>query len=64
MEILDLIAGSGFLGLVVVLLFLISLIGYFVPFRLWITAWASGAYVGLLTLIAMRLLISDDFQMN
>lgn len=28
---------------------------YLIPFRLWIAAWASGAYVGLLTLVGMRL---------
>jgi uncharacterized protein YqfA (UPF0365 family) len=32
-----------------------SLVFYFIPIRLWIAAWASGAYVGLLTLIGMRL---------
>jgi uncharacterized protein YqfA (UPF0365 family) len=32
-----------------------SLVLYFIPIRLWIAAWASGAYVGLLTLIGMRL---------
>jgi len=55
MDVLNTIAGSGFLGMIIILLVLIALIGYFVPFRLWITAWASGAYVGLLTLVAMRL---------
>jgi uncharacterized protein YqfA (UPF0365 family) len=55
MELFDVIAGSGFLGLLIILLVIIVVIGYFVPFRLWITAWASGAYVGLLTLVAMRL---------
>ena len=55
MDPLNMIAGSGFIGLLIILLILIAVIGYFVPFRLWITAWASGAYVGLLTLVAMRL---------
>ena len=55
MDALNTIAGTGFLGMIIILLVLIALIGYFVPFRLWITAWASGAYVGLLTLVAMRL---------
>ena len=37
----------AFLGLMFIL--------YLVPVQLWIAAWASGAYVGLLTLIGMRL---------
>jgi uncharacterized protein YqfA (UPF0365 family) len=36
------------------LLFVIALL-YFIPLRLWIAAWSSGAYVGLVTLIGMRL---------
>ncbi|HEY6507839.1 MAG TPA: flotillin-like FloA family protein, partial [Vicinamibacterales bacterium] len=28
---------------------------YLIPIRLWIAAWSSGAYVGLVTLIGMRL---------
>jgi len=32
-----------------------ALLLYLIPLRLWIAAWASGAYVGLLTLIGMRL---------
>jgi uncharacterized protein YqfA (UPF0365 family) len=32
-----------------------GLLMYFVPVRLWVAAWASGAYVGLLDLIGMRL---------
>ena len=55
MNALNMLAGTGFIGLLIILLILIVVIGYFVPFRLWITAWASGAYVGLLTLVAMRL---------
>ena len=43
-------------GIALLLLFgagiLIAL--YLVPIPLWIAAWASGAYVGLLTLIGMR----------
>ena len=42
-----LIAGVAFLG--VIFFF------YFVPVRLWIAAWSSGAPVGIMTLIAMRL---------
>jgi uncharacterized protein YqfA (UPF0365 family) len=33
----------------------LGLLLYLVPIPLWIAAWASGAYVGLFTLIAMRL---------
>ena len=52
-EILNNVAsGSGLLVLVVVGLIFIL---YLVPIPLWISAWASGAYVGLFTLIAMRL---------
>ncbi|MBI1737187.1 MAG: flotillin-like protein FloA, partial [Candidatus Rokubacteria bacterium] len=43
---------AGILMLVVVLLVFIL---YLVPIPLWIAAWASGAYVGLFTLIGMRL---------
>ncbi len=46
------IAG-GFILLVVILAAL-GFILYLVPLPLWIAAWASGAYVGLLTLIGMR----------
>jgi uncharacterized protein YqfA (UPF0365 family) len=42
-----------FVLLVVVVATLIVLL-YLVPIPLWIAAWASGAYVGLLTLIGMR----------
>src|SRR5690606_29900630 len=41
------IAVSGFLLLILVM--------YFIPVRLWIAAWSSGAYVGLSTLVGMRL---------
>jgi uncharacterized protein YqfA (UPF0365 family) len=34
---------------------LVAIILYVVPLRLWVAAWASGAYVGLTTLIGMRL---------
>ena len=36
-------------------LFLMILVLYLVPLRLWIAAWSSGAHVGLITLIGMRL---------
>ena len=44
--------GSGLLLMVVAGL---AFILYLVPIPLWIAAWASGAYVGLFTLIGMRL---------
>src|SRR5690349_5869393 len=47
------ILGFGVVA-VAVLGFLILLM-WFVPLRLWIAAWSSGAYVGLVTLIGMRL---------
>ncbi len=52
---------SGFEGLlgataaIVVAIVLLVIVLSFVPLRLWIAAWASGAYVGLTTLIGMRL---------
>jgi uncharacterized protein YqfA (UPF0365 family) len=36
-------------------LLLVILILYLIPLRLWIAAWSSGAYVGLVTLVGMRL---------
>jgi uncharacterized protein YqfA (UPF0365 family) len=36
-------------------LFVMILVLYLVPLRLWIAAWSSGAHVGLVTLIGMRL---------
>lgn len=45
----------GSVGLLVVVLAALALLLYLVPIPLWIAAWASGAYVGLFTLIAMRL---------
>ena len=47
------IVGAGAIA-VLSLLFLIVLL-YFIPLRLWIAAWSSGAYVGLTNLIGMRL---------
>jgi uncharacterized protein YqfA (UPF0365 family) len=46
------IAG-GFLALVALLVAIVFVL-YLVPIPLWIAAWASGAYVGLMTLIGMR----------
>ena len=45
---------GGGLGLLMGAVWLIVVL-YLVPVPLWIAAWASGAYVGLLTLIGMRL---------
>jgi uncharacterized protein YqfA (UPF0365 family) len=47
------IAG-GFIALVFFLAALFIIL-YLVPLPLWIAAWASGAYVGLMTLVGMRL---------
>jgi uncharacterized protein YqfA (UPF0365 family) len=45
----------GGFGLLLIVLFGLVLLLYLVPIPLWIAAWASGAYVGLFTLIGMRL---------
>ncbi len=45
----------GSMGALVVVVVVLALLLYLVPIPLWIAAWASGAYVGLFTLIAMRL---------
>src|ERR687898_2986315 len=45
----------GGFALLVALLVAVIFVLYLVPIPLWIAAWASGAYVGLLTLIGMRL---------
>jgi uncharacterized protein YqfA (UPF0365 family) len=42
-------------ALAAVLLIVMVGVLYFIPLRLWIAAWSSGAYVGLVTLIGMRL---------
>jgi uncharacterized protein YqfA (UPF0365 family) len=47
------ILGFGVIALAVLALLIMLL--WFVPLRLWIAAWSSGAYVGLVTLIGMRL---------
>ncbi|MPZ44117.1 MAG: flotillin-like protein FloA [Betaproteobacteria bacterium] len=46
---------TGGFGLLILLVAGLVLILYLVPIPLWIAAWASGAYVGLFTLIGMRL---------
>jgi uncharacterized protein YqfA (UPF0365 family) len=46
---------GGTIGLLVIGLILLGIVLYMVPLNLWIAAWASGAYVGLPTLVGMRL---------
>jgi len=49
---------TGLLSAVAALILVIVVLGfvlYLVPIPLWVAAWASGAYVGLLTLVGMRL---------
>jgi uncharacterized protein YqfA (UPF0365 family) len=46
---------EGLFGLALVVFVVFAIIMYFVPLRLWIAAFASGAYVRIGTLIAMRL---------
>jgi uncharacterized protein YqfA (UPF0365 family) len=45
----------GVVGIVVLVVVALVVVLYLIPIPLWIAAWASGAYVGLLTLIGMRL---------
>lgn len=45
----------GLVGILVLVVVGLLLVLYLVPIPLWIAAWASGAYVGLFTLIGMRL---------
>jgi uncharacterized protein YqfA (UPF0365 family) len=45
----------GLVGILALVLVGLLLVLYLIPIPLWIAAWASGAYVGLLTLIGMRL---------
>ena len=45
----------GALGLLIPAVVLIVVVLYIVPIPLWVAAWSSGAYVGLMTLIGMRL---------
>jgi uncharacterized protein YqfA (UPF0365 family) len=46
---------TGGLGLLIIIVVAIIVLLYLVPIPLWIAAWASGAYVGLFTLVGMRL---------
>ena len=51
----ELMGITGGLGILIIVVLAIFLLLYLVPIPLWIAAWASGAYVGLFTLIGMRL---------
>ncbi|MEX2198000.1 MAG: flotillin-like FloA family protein, partial [Burkholderiales bacterium] len=46
---------TGGFGLLILVIAALAVILYLVPIPLWIAAWASGAYVGLFTLVGMRL---------
>ena len=49
---------TGAFGAVALLVLVVAALGvllYLIPVRLWIAAFASGAYVGLFTLVGMRL---------
>jgi uncharacterized protein YqfA (UPF0365 family) len=45
--------GVGLIAIAVIVAVIVIM--YLVPLRLWIAAWSSGAYVGLITLVGMRL---------
>jgi uncharacterized protein YqfA (UPF0365 family) len=45
----------GLAGILVLVVVALVIVLYLIPIPLWIAAWASGAYVGLLTLIGMRM---------
>ncbi len=45
----------GATALLILTIAAVAIVLYLVPVRLWVAAWASGAFVGLMTLIAMRL---------
>jgi uncharacterized protein YqfA (UPF0365 family) len=49
------VGAFGAVVLVVLVLVALGFLLYFIPVPLWVAAWASGAYVGLFTLIGMRL---------
>ena len=55
MGIVEVVGLLGTFGLLILVLAIIAFILYLVPIPLGVAAWASGAYVGLMTLIAMRL---------
>jgi uncharacterized protein YqfA (UPF0365 family) len=52
---MDASALIGFLFVLVLMIVVGSFLLWLIPIQLWIAAWSSGAYVGLMTLIAMRL---------
>ena len=45
----------GALGLLMAVVVMAIIVLYLVPIPLWIAAWSSGAYVGMMTLVGMRL---------
>jgi len=52
------LTGGGLIGsgaFLILIIAVVAVVLFLVPIRLWIAAWASGAYVGLTTLVAMRL---------
>ena len=50
---------TGGMGIFILAAAGLALLLYLVPIPLWIAAWASGAYVGLFTLIGMPRRTSD-----
>src|SRR3972149_7077199 len=46
---------GGGIGVLILVIVGLVIVLYLVPLNLWIAAWASGAYVGLATLVGMRL---------
>ena len=55
MDVSEIFGLFGNFSVLVGLLAVVAIVLYLAPIPLWIAAWASGAYVGLMTLIAMRL---------
>jgi uncharacterized protein YqfA (UPF0365 family) len=49
------VTAIGALGLLMAVVVLSIVVLYLVPIPLWIAAWSSGAYVGMMTLVGMRL---------
>jgi uncharacterized protein YqfA (UPF0365 family) len=45
----------GLAGVLILVVVALVIVLYLIPIPLWVAAWAAGAYVGLLTLIGMRL---------
>ena len=46
---------GGGIGLLLLVIAGLGVLLFLVPVNLWVAAWASGAYVGLSTLVGMRL---------